>query len=206
MQPQVGRPKDLKKRQAILEAATQCFLRTGYEGTSMYSIAKLANVSKLTVYNHFQDKAHLFGAAISMVCDQRLPKHFYQLDIHKSVEAHLFELSVAFLNMVYSDEAIKLHQLMTSLASQEPDLVALFFNSGPQQTRTNLLSLFQQFQQHQLIDIDDELLAIDLFCTLMTDVHHDRVLWGIDPVPDLAQIQTKVKHQLAIFFKVYPLR
>lgn len=206
MQPQVGRPKDLKKRQAILEAATQCFLRTGYEGTSMDSIAKLANVSKLTVYNHFQDKAHLFGAAISMVCDQRLPKHFYQLDIHKSVEAHLFELSVAFLNMVYSDEAIKLHQLMTSLASQEPDLVALFFNSGPQQTRTNLLSLFQQFQQHQLIDIDDELLAIDLFCTLMTDVHHDRVLWGIDPVPDLAQIQTKVKHQLAIFFKVYPLR
>lgn len=206
MQPQVGRPKDLKKHQAILEAATQCFLRTGYEGTSMDSIAKLANVSKLTVYNHFQDKAHLFGAAISMVCDQRLPKHFYQLDIHKSVEAHLFELSVAFLNMVYSDEAIKLHQLMTSLASQEPDLVALFFNSGPQQTRTNLLSLFQQFQQHQLIDIDDELLAIDLFCTLMTDVHHDRVLWGIDPVPDLAQIQTKVKHQLAIFFKVYPLR
>ena len=206
MQPQVGRPKDLKKRQAILEAATQCFLRTGYEGTSMDSIAKLANVSKLTVYNHFQDKAHLFGAAISMVCDQRLPKHFYQLDIHKSVEAHLFELSVAFLNMVYSDEAIKLHQLMTSLASQEPDLVALFFNSGPQQTRTNLLSLFQQFQQHQLIDIDDELLAIDVFCTLMTDVHHDRVLWGIDPVPDLVQIQTKVKHQLAIFFKVYPLR
>ncbi|MFC3901304.1 transcriptional regulator, TetR family [Acinetobacter marinus] len=206
MQPQVGRPKDLKKRQAILEAATQCFLRTGYEGTSMDSIAKLANVSKLTVYNHFQDKAHLFGAAISMVCDQRLPKHFYQLDIHKSVEAHLFELSVAFLKMVYSDEAIKLHQLMTSLASQEPDLVALFFNSGPQQTRTNLLSLFQQFQQHQLIDIDDELLAIDLFCTLMTDVHHDRVLWGIDPVPDLAKIQTKVKHQLAIFFKVYPLR
>lgn len=206
MQPQVGRPKDLKKRQAILEAATQSFLSTGYEGTSMDSIAKQAGVSKLTVYNHFQDKAQLFGAAIAMVCDQRLPKHYYQLDPNKSVEAHLTDLAVAFLNMVYSEEAIKLHQLLTSLASQAPELVSLFYNAGPQQTRTNLLSLFQQFQQHQLIDMDDESVAIDLFCSLMTDVHHDRVIWGIDPVPDLAQIKAKIKKQLSIFFKIYPVR
>ncbi|MEC8885930.1 MAG: TetR/AcrR family transcriptional regulator [Pseudomonadota bacterium] len=206
MQPQVGRPKDLKKRQAILEAATQSFLSTGYEGTSMDSIAKQAGVSKLTVYNHFQDKAHLFGAAIAMVCDQRLPKHYYQLDTNKSVEAHLNDLAVAFLKMLYSEEAIKLHQLMTSLASQAPELVTLFYNAGPQQTRTNLLSLFQQFQQQQLIEMDDESLAIDLFCSLMTDVHHDRVLWGIDSVPNLAQIQAKVNKQLTIFFKVYPVR
>ncbi len=206
MQPQVGRPKDLKKRQAILEAATQSFLSTGYEGTSMDSIAKQAGVSKLTVYNHFQDKAHLFGAAIAMVCDQRLPKHYYQLDTNKSVEAHLNDLAVAFLKMLYSEEAIKLHQLITSLASQAPELVTLFYNAGPQQTRTNLLSLFQQFQQQQLIEMDDESLAIDLFCSLMTDVHHDRVLWGIDSVPNLAQIQAKVNKQLTIFFKVYPVR
>ncbi len=171
----------------------------------MDSIAKVADVSKLTVYNHFQDKAQLFGAAIAMVCDQRLPKHYYQLDPNKSVEAHLTDLAVAFLNMVYSEEAIKLHQLMTSLASQAPDLVSLFYNAGPQQTRTNLLSLFQQFQEHQLIDMDDESAAIDLFCSLMTDVHHDRVLWGIDPVPDLAQIKAKIKKQLTIFFKIYPV-
>lgn len=206
MHPQVGRPKDLKKRQAILEAATQSFLSTGYEGTSMDSIAKQAGVSKLTVYNHFQDKAQLFGAAIAMVCDQRLPKHYYQIDPNKSVEAHLTDLAVAFLNMVYSEEAIKLHQLMTSLANQAPELVSLFYNAGPQQTRTNLLSLFQQFQQQQLIEMDDESAAIDLFCSLMTDVHHDRVIWGIDPVPDLAQIKAKIKKQLTIFFKIYPLR
>ena len=206
MQPQVGRPKDLKKRQAILEAATQSFLSCGYDGTSKDSIAKVAGVSKLTVYNHFQDNAQLFGAAIAMVCDQRLPKHYYQLDPNKSVEAHLTDLAVAFLNMVYSEEAIKLHQLLTSLASQAPELVSLFYNAGPQQTRTNLLSLFQQFQQHQLIDMDDESVAIDLFCSLLTDVHHDRVIWGIDPVPDLAQIKAKIKKQLTIFFKIYPLR
>jgi hypothetical protein len=54
--------------------------------------------------------------------------------------------------------------------------------------------------------MDDESLAIDLFCSLMTDVHHDRVLWGIDSVPNLAQIQAKVNKQLTIFFKVYPVR
>lgn len=68
MQIPVGRPKDLEKRQRILNAAKQLFLQHGYHGSSMNQIALKAGVTKLTVYNHFQDKATLFSCAVEETC------------------------------------------------------------------------------------------------------------------------------------------
>ena len=46
-----GRPKDLAKRRAILDAAKILFLSKGYANTSMDAVATEAGVSKLTVYS-----------------------------------------------------------------------------------------------------------------------------------------------------------
>ena len=62
--PGPGRPKDLAKRAAILDAAVRMFTRHGFEGASMDQIAAEAAVSKLTVYSHFGDKETLFGDAL----------------------------------------------------------------------------------------------------------------------------------------------
>lgn len=51
-----------KKRIAILSAATEEFLASGYDATSMDRIAARASVSKRTVYNHFPSKEALFAA------------------------------------------------------------------------------------------------------------------------------------------------
>jgi TetR/AcrR family transcriptional regulator, mexJK operon transcriptional repressor len=59
-----GRPD---KQAAILEAATRVFLREGYEGASVDTIAAEAGVSKRTVYNHFGDKRELFLATMERV-------------------------------------------------------------------------------------------------------------------------------------------
>ena len=59
-----GRPKDLGKRAAILDAAKRLFIQSGFDGTSMDQIATEAGVSKLTVYSHFGDKESLFLSLI----------------------------------------------------------------------------------------------------------------------------------------------
>ena len=60
-----GRPKDLGKRDAILDAAKRLFATHGFDGTSMDAIAKTAEVSKLTVYSHFGDKESLFREVVA---------------------------------------------------------------------------------------------------------------------------------------------
>lgn len=47
------------KREAIISAAIEAFQNNGINETSMDTIAQLANVSKRTVYNHFDSKEKL---------------------------------------------------------------------------------------------------------------------------------------------------
>jgi TetR/AcrR family transcriptional regulator, mexJK operon transcriptional repressor len=52
------------KHAAILRAATEVFLREGYAGASVDTIAEAAGVGKQTVYGHFGDKQQLFLAVV----------------------------------------------------------------------------------------------------------------------------------------------
>ncbi|WP_419995236.1 TetR/AcrR family transcriptional regulator [Streptomyces boninensis] len=53
-----------EKRQAVLEGALTVFARDGYTRAGIDTIAKEAGVSTRTIYNHFTDKATLFGDVI----------------------------------------------------------------------------------------------------------------------------------------------
>jgi AcrR family transcriptional regulator len=76
-----GRPKDLEKRAAILDAAKRLFPTSGFEGTSMDAIAADAGVSKLAVYSHFRDKETLFIAAIRVRCEEQVPETLFDVDV-----------------------------------------------------------------------------------------------------------------------------
>jgi len=54
-----------EKRNAILDAALDCFLERGFAGTSLARIARAAEVSTATVYRHFPTKDELFAQIIA---------------------------------------------------------------------------------------------------------------------------------------------
>jgi TetR/AcrR family transcriptional regulator of autoinduction and epiphytic fitness len=58
-----------KKRIDILTAAQAEFKEKGFLGASMDALAKRAEVSKRTVYNHFPSKESLFHAIVKQLCD-----------------------------------------------------------------------------------------------------------------------------------------
>src|SRR5262245_55949051 len=66
----VEEPRSVRKRRAIMDAATTAFLRNGYVGTSMDEVAALAAVSKQTVYKHFADKERLFSEIVVSTVDE----------------------------------------------------------------------------------------------------------------------------------------
>jgi len=59
------------RRNDVLEAATGCFLRAGFAGTSLGAIARSASMSKATLYRYFSSKEEIF-----MACAERV---FHQL-------------------------------------------------------------------------------------------------------------------------------
>lgn len=54
--PEVKKTRSELKREAIIDAAKKAFIKDGVKNTSMDRISELAQVSKRTVYNHFETK------------------------------------------------------------------------------------------------------------------------------------------------------
>src|SRR3546814_14378902 len=68
-----GRPKDMEKGSAILDAARLLFTSQGFDGTSMDQIAAGAGASKPTVYSQYCDKENLFAAGVRSYRERQLP-------------------------------------------------------------------------------------------------------------------------------------
>ena len=67
LEPQSARGR--ARLQKILEAATELFLRVGYEQTSIDAILLQSGGSKSTLYAYFPTKEDLFRAVIDSVVD-----------------------------------------------------------------------------------------------------------------------------------------
>jgi len=63
--PQDLSPAKAARRQRILDAAGQVFLRHGFRGATMEAIAEAASLSKVTLYSYFRDKDAVFDAVVA---------------------------------------------------------------------------------------------------------------------------------------------
>jgi TetR/AcrR family transcriptional repressor of mexJK operon len=165
-----GRPKDLAKRQAILEAAKTLFLSQGYASTSMDAVAAEAGVSKLTVYSHFNDKETLFSAAVVAKCEQQLPPLFFELPEGIAVENVLLNIARGFHQLINSDESVNLHRLVMALGSQDPKLSLIFFEAGPQRMLQGMERLLTKVHETGALSIDKPRNAAEHFLILVKGV------------------------------------
>ncbi len=200
-----GRPKDLEKRKRILEAAKMLFLECGYHGCSMNKIAQKADTSKLTVYNHFQDKESLFMAAIAETCD----KLIHAQPIHLSADSnflhalhHACELS---LNIVNLPEALKMEYLLLELASQQNPLAQQFYNASHQKLCNLWENFFEQAISLKFIRADVPRTQTMLIFSLLLGLRHHEVLMGIRTVPNYAERQQIIQDSIELFLLRYEI-
>ena len=167
-----GRPKDMGKRAAILEAAKRLFLEQGYQGVSMDQIAAAAGVSKLTVYSHYGDKDSLFSAAIVAKCQEVLPDDLFLPSPTGSLRDQLKAIGHAFFMLITSDEAISMHRMMSMPGTAENGLRELFWEAGPRRTQEVFARFLQDRVEQGQLRIDDVPLASSqFFCLLKGELH-----------------------------------
>ena len=199
----LGRPKDLAKRQAILIAAKDLFLQLGYEGSSMDAIAHEAGVSKLTVYNHFQDKENLFTAAIEYHGDSQLPPLDFDLKADMAIETALYNIAIRFQHIIYSKEGLELHRLMCGMTQQNPKMVHNFFLAGPARVLNHMTQLLEQAQQQHKLAVPDSKLAAQQFLSLLSGHQHMRVLFDMEVAPNESAQQQFAQQHIAFFMRAY---
>jgi AcrR family transcriptional regulator len=120
-----------QKRTAIVAAARQAFLESGYSQASMDGIAESAEVSVKTIYRHFENKDELFSAVMQAVCnDNGVPSGEQNLASLASRFPWFDDASrqglaaggKEYLDHVLSEEQLSLYRVVTRDAHRFPEL------------------------------------------------------------------------------------
>lgn len=203
MQIHSGRPKDLEKRAKILQAAKSIFLKMGYHATNMNQIAKEAGVTKLTVYNHFQDKGNLFICAIEESCEESIRTKQFELTADSDFKQALQLMCQRALSIIYLPEALKLDCLLFELAAEQSPLTQQFFDASHTRMCHVWCDFFEQAIAFKFIQADAPLKQTELIISLMLGIRHQQVLLGLAPVPTADEIDQIIQHAIEIFLLKY---
>lgn len=118
-----------RKRLQILEAAQQLFAQNGAQNTSMDLIAKHAEVSKRTIYNHFETKELLLYSVLEHMLLQVDQGDIYQYRSDIPVANQLQEIASREVRLLTSEPFIKVARVAFIELLQDPTLAAHFNNS-----------------------------------------------------------------------------
>ncbi|MDH6124616.1 TetR/AcrR family transcriptional regulator [Kitasatospora sp. GP82] len=176
--------RSARKHRAIMDAATQAFMDKGYSGTSMDDIAKLAAVSKQTVYKHFADKEKLFAEIVLATTDRVDAMVDLVADIPADadrLEENLTRLARQFLAALTQPQVLQLRRLIIANADTFPELGAAWYERGFERVLATLAATFQHLADEELLRIDDPLLAANHFSGLLLWIPVNKAMFHGSP-------------------------
>lgn len=131
------------KRQAILRGALSAFARDGYSRASIDAIAKEAEVSTRTLYNHFADKADLFRNVIQVSADKAAQDQIALIERHFHKITDLREDLIAFGKAMGAQQGHAEHfalvrQINAELTHIPAEAIEAWQETGPRKVRRAL--------------------------------------------------------------------
>ena len=186
-----GRPRDLDKLHAILDAASALFLERGIAGTTMESVAERACVSKMTVYGHFRDKPSLLSAVFERnIKAIRLP----DLAIGPDPTSSLAEFGERLVWFLTRPEIVRTAWVMAACADENPRLAAAFYAAGPGTMLKKVAGLLKSLAERGILPIDDPELAAEQLIVSWLGLSQLRQNLGVAGPPSADAIARRVRY------------
>ncbi|WP_214403514.1 TetR/AcrR family transcriptional regulator [Pseudonocardia lacus] len=175
-----GERADLKRR-AIVEAAREVFLARGFEA-GIDLIAQRADVSKVTIYNHFGSKRELFLAVVHDALEEALeqPKSALRTSLEESddIREVLVRTARGWVAGMAQPQVLALRTLVASEAQRFPELGAAWKANGPGPTSAVLAEEFRRRIDLGELDIPDIELALVQLYALVLYPHFAHIAYG----------------------------
>jgi AcrR family transcriptional regulator len=197
-----------RKRQAIIEAATEVFLRHGYLGATTDEVAARASVSKQTLYKHFADKQHLFAETILDTTVQLvdgLSNVASTLPDAQDVRKALRDLADGWLRGLLQPDVLRLRRLVIAEADRFPEVGKAWFDRGFDRALVILGEAMQRLADRGLLhNLGDPTLAAYQFAGLVMYQPMNQVMFaGTDALPPADQLSRIADAAVETFLATY---
>jgi len=195
------------KRRAILDAATEVFLKSGYLGTNMDEIAALSGVSKQTVYKHFSSKEALFVEIVSSMTNTAgdlVHNDIAAAETEAVLADFLIDYAYRQLSIVLTPRLMQLRRLVIGEVPRFPDLARVLCERGPLRAMRSLAATFEILAQRGFLTIGEPMLAAQHFNWLvMSEPLNRAMLMGDDAIPADEELRRTAREGVRVFLAAY---
>ena len=202
-EPESGAGQDPRKRRQIMDGARRVFLEKGFDAASMNDIARVAGVSKGTLYVYFDNKERLFVDLISTAKREELFS-VIQLDHDDhDVAAVLLECGIQLIEILTRPYYIQAMRTVFTIVNRMPEIGQEFYGRGPQLCVDQLASYMRAQVAAGVLEIEDCDLAAMQFMELTQTGIIRKLLFGLIETPSPEEIRRRVGAAVSFFLKVY---
>jgi AcrR family transcriptional regulator len=197
---------DSSKARQILAGARKVFLRDGFDGASMNDIARVAGVSKGTIYVYFPSKEALFAALVRE--DKRLQaESLGAYDDHDGpVEQVLRRMGLGLMDVMLQQDHVAQARTVIAVAPKFPEIGRAFYDAGPQFGQDRFAAWLERKAAEGQVVVDDFPTAAAHFFNLVQGVLFRRMLFCAEPTPSREAIEATVDSAVRAFLAAYGKR
>lgn len=200
-----------EKRQAITDGALRVFGREGYTRASIGEIAKEADVSTRTIYNHFTDKDELFRTVIAESAARVRDTHLAVVerylgnvtDLHRDLSA--FARALVGSRGDFPDHFAVVRQIQAEVLHLPEEVLDAWQDAGPRPVQRALAERLAALGDAGLLDVPDPVQAASHLMLLAGSEVGSRSFSGARPL-DPAEQDALVDAGVAVFIRAYEHR
>jgi TetR/AcrR family transcriptional regulator of autoinduction and epiphytic fitness len=165
------------KREEILAAAREVFVREGYATASMDRIAEVAGASKRTVYNYFPSKEELFHEVVEQGMVEVFALEQVSYDPSRSLQSQLEQFADA---KRMSTESLGMMKVIAGMLISDPELVKTVA-SRAQDKDDSLVRWLQAATEDGRMCVEDPRLAAEVFWAMTSGAFFWPAVFGLLP-------------------------
>src|SRR5438552_17282996 len=146
--------EDSSTRRQILEGARRVFLDLGFDRDSIGEIARVAGVSKGTLYVYFADKHHLFEAIVEQE-NLDYGRESFNFSPERDPKTTLLEFGCAYMEILCRPQGGSAVRTVMAIAERMPDVGRRYYGQVIAKTISELATYLKARVKAGDLVIDD---------------------------------------------------
>jgi TetR/AcrR family transcriptional repressor of mexJK operon len=197
-----GRPKDPARREAIIDAARRLFASQPFDLVTMETVAKLARVSKMTVYSHFRDKETLFETIVLATSDQMI-RSLSAPGQDGGLRHRLVTVGTIVLTVILGTDICTMAHTLPAALRANRDLADRFYAAGPGRVRAALAAIIAEAAERGELAVDDPDRAADDLVSLWEGSMPAKLAFGLVGLSTPEEIRLRAERGTDVFLRAY---
>ena len=193
---------DSGKRRQILDGARTVFLASGFDAASMNEIARVAGVSKGTLYVYFDSKEALFEALVRL--DKRAQaEQLCRVDEEADLRTALTDLGYRLISRMLEPSNVAHFRTVIAVASKFPGVGQAYYEAGPRFGMDRLKGYLRRHVEAGDLVIEDVEAAAHHFGDLCKSRYLLRAILAVEERPTEAELRTHIDRVVDVFLRAY---